>query len=396
MHLARRFAVVCLLVGLGCGDSGAPVTPSTITLLDGNNQSGMPGDSLALRLRVTVMGSDMRPLAGAQVTWTVDSGSAAVTSPTTADASGVASSKLTVGVTPGGIKINATVTGLAPVLFRATALDPCTVRVAHTLGSSTTAALTSFDCRIFINTTGGPVGPFFTDFYTFSLPAQQSFIATMSGSFDTYLEQYHATGSFTGYSDDTDSTNTNSRFVIIAALGNYILAPSSFDPAATGAYTLTTAVQAVALTGCRGIAFLPWITRGVAMAEQVQSTDCTVGRAAGGRAFVDRVLITLSPEQPLTVTMASGIFNPRVELFRIPNPLTATFVTAVDGTGGSAVLSFTAADTAIYRLDLTSVDTVQSGAYTLNVAGTSPGEAARTELIGPWGWRVKPGRGSPR
>jgi hypothetical protein len=60
------------------------------------------------------------------------------------------------------------------------------------------------------------------------------------------------------------------------------------------------------------------------------------------------------------------------------------------------VLSFTAADTAIYRLDLTSVDTVQSGAYTLNVAGTSPGEAARTELIGPWGWRVKPGRGSPR
>jgi hypothetical protein len=198
----------------------------------------------------------------------------------------------------------------------------------------------------------------------------------MSAAFDTYFEVFFTDGKVMAFNDDVDSsgTNANSRLEMILGAGTYVAAPSSFAASQTGAYAVQIAPRAATLTGCRGDANLPWMTRGVTLTDQIQATDCTTLRTGGGRAFSDRVLIVLSPVRTLSATVTSTAFNPAIDLYQ---ELTAgpSYVVGSTNTPGSATITYAPPAGAVFRLDITSVDTVRTGAYTLTVPGPAPLQA---------------------
>lgn len=118
-----------------------PAPPSTITIVSGNNQSGILGLQLAQPLVVEVRDARGQPAAGVAVQWRVTRGAAALTPATSnTDAQGRTSTRVTLN-SVGTIEIEASVAGLTPVKFTVgsiTALEvraegPVAVPVARTL-----------------------------------------------------------------------------------------------------------------------------------------------------------------------------------------------------------------------------------------------------------------------
>src|SRR6185503_3215115 len=242
-QLLRLSAVALLVLGLACGDSAAPVVPTALVIASGNNQAGLPGQSLSQPLRVTVTIAGGQPYVGGQVRWEVATGSASVTPVTsTTNAAGEATTTVNIGTNPGNIFITANVTGVTPVTFTATALDPCDTLIPLTADTAR-GALSTFDCQF-------PTG-FFTDFYQLDMPAQAGVLVSMtSNTFDTYLEIYHLSGPFLGVNDDRALGDTNSQIVAILPQGSYVLGASSYGQNVTGSYKLWQTGGNQALTGC--------------------------------------------------------------------------------------------------------------------------------------------------
>jgi hypothetical protein len=394
MHNTRRVFLGVLVVGLACSDGNAPPVPTGIVVASGNSQQGLPGLTLAQPLRVTVTGAGGSPYPDVVVTWSVTTGSATFSSPTSrTNASGEASTNVTVGLIPGSLVVRASVPGGLAVTFTLTALDPCTFRVVLPGDTTANGVLTNFDCQF-------PAGqPFFTDFYSVALPAQAGLQISMSApAFDTYLDQRHVIGSNIAVNDDLDSSSNNSRIQIIAGAGTYVFAASTFIGGVTGPYTLTVAPRAQTLTGCRGeYRFLPWITRGVAFSDQVLATDCVTARGAAGTAYSDKVLIVLTPVRTLSATLTSTAFNPRLDLYEE----TVTGLVFRDRgveSGGTSTLNYIPDMGRVFLLEITSVDSVKTGAYTLTVGGPTPNAAEVIAL--PFGQvpirsRATPGKARP-
>ncbi len=121
-------AALALLLALGpltaCrGTSEEPVTPGSITITAGNNQTGVVGAPLATSLSVLVRDTKGRLIRGQRVEWDVAAGAGSV-SPGTAltDASGTATTTWTLGTTAGVGRVTAQVTGVNPAAFAATIL----------------------------------------------------------------------------------------------------------------------------------------------------------------------------------------------------------------------------------------------------------------------------------
>ena len=108
----------------GGGDgSGGPSPPASVTIVAGNGQTGEVGTLLPVALTVRVTDSSGRPLASVTVGWTVTTGSGAVNPASgVTDSAGNASTRWTLGTTAGTQQATATVAGLAPVTFSATAV----------------------------------------------------------------------------------------------------------------------------------------------------------------------------------------------------------------------------------------------------------------------------------
>jgi hypothetical protein len=120
--LVLNVAVLSLL--MACGDSSGPKTapPASLVVVSGDRQPapevGMP---LPLPLTVKVLDAQGQNLAGVAITWAAVSGSTSTTS-TTTDAKGLSSVQWTLGTQSGSQTATATVTGLKPVTFTATAV----------------------------------------------------------------------------------------------------------------------------------------------------------------------------------------------------------------------------------------------------------------------------------
>ena len=103
-------------------------TPSddlyTLTKVSGDEQQGVAGTALAAPFVVSVLDEDGAAIAGAVVTFSVTAGGGTLSSTTaTTDANGRARSTLTLGSNPGTNTVVATVAGLEPVTFTATAVE---------------------------------------------------------------------------------------------------------------------------------------------------------------------------------------------------------------------------------------------------------------------------------
>ena len=96
--------------------------PRTLAKLSGDKQEGPAGAALSQPFVVEVRDQNNNPMEGAQVTFAVTSGEGSLSATTdTTDAIGRASSTLTLGSEPGTNTVVATVAGLDPVTFTATA-----------------------------------------------------------------------------------------------------------------------------------------------------------------------------------------------------------------------------------------------------------------------------------
>jgi hypothetical protein len=104
--------------------------PAQVVLQGGNDQQGVVGDTLAQQLTVVVRAADALPVPGVPVTFAAAIGGGSVTlASVVTDSLGVAKTRALLGTTSGAQSFTATVAGVAPATFTATALPGA----AHTL-----------------------------------------------------------------------------------------------------------------------------------------------------------------------------------------------------------------------------------------------------------------------
>ncbi|HEX9728792.1 MAG TPA: hypothetical protein VGA37_09840 [Gemmatimonadales bacterium] len=101
--------------------TGTVGAPATVTIAGGNNQSDTAGFALPVPLVVEVVDSSGNPVPGVMVDWTALQGSVSA-SPTLTDAAGRAQTTWTLGVNAVDQTLTASVAGLTPVVFNATAI----------------------------------------------------------------------------------------------------------------------------------------------------------------------------------------------------------------------------------------------------------------------------------
>lgn len=360
--------------GLACKESAAPApTPSTLTRISGDSQATLTGAQLGAPLTIRVNGSDGQPFQGATVTWTVTSGTATLGSPTaTSDAQGLATTTVTLGATPGALQFQAAVASVTPVTFRATACDHPVLALNDTLPG----ALATTDCRY---------SGYYTDFFELSVPGgQQSVVLTMeSAAFDTYLELYLKTGSFLGFDDDIDTSNTNSQLTAILATGDYLLAPSSFWQDSVGSYTIAALARPAELAGC-GIV---WVTRGVTVSDSVTAGDCV--DTTGGNHYADVVAMRLVAGTVLKVSHHSAAFDAALFL-RNGSGITVASNNDSSVATTNSYISYTVAFTGSYLLFIGTNAIGETGTYDLSISTSSTlsGSARRPE--GPEILRMEP------
>ena len=100
-------------------------TPHSLTKVSGDGQQGQAGEQLAKPFVVSVLDQNDAAFAGASVTFSVTGGGGTLSAATaTTDANGHATTKLTLGSEAGTNTVTATVEGLDPVTFTATAITP--------------------------------------------------------------------------------------------------------------------------------------------------------------------------------------------------------------------------------------------------------------------------------
>jgi hypothetical protein len=372
---AGRLAGVALiggtLLGVACGkDSAGPVGPKTMVSLAGEGQAAPTGATLSVPLRVTVTGSDGQPYPGATVTWTVPTGSATPAPAVSAsDAQGVASTVLTLGGQVGPVVVQASVPGVAPVSFHATALDPCTFRVAYTLGTTVTAALATTDCLV--------GGNFYTDYYSTTFAAQQGLTLTLtSTTYDTWLDLFRGDGAYLAFNDDIDpGIIRDSRIEAIVAPGNYVFAPNSFDALVTGAYSFSAAARSQTVSACA----LVWVTRGVTVTDSVTAADCS-DTDSTGTYYSDGVALIAFSGTVLTITQRSGVFDAFLTVLRYDAAGDSLILVAANddsaGVGPNSHVVVTVPVAAVYFVFAGTSGASATGAYDLAISSSTTASAA--------------------
>lgn len=354
-----------------------PVAPGSLAIAAGDGQTGPSGGALPLPLRVTLLGTNSAPYAGATVLWAVASGAATLTPSTSVtDAAGTAATTVQLGGAAGPVSITATVTGVPAVTFAATAVPPCQFVAPYTLGDTAVGSLSGNDCAVFLGAS------YYYDYFGLTLPNQQSFtVGQSSTAFDTWLELYKATGTFLAVNDDEGLQTTNSRLNAIMAGGNYVIAASSYDPVTTGAYTVTSGARPATVAGCQSV----FATRAITLGETIMTTDCKDSSAAGVF-YSDRLVIALDSGDTFEARMQSGTVDPFLFLYEFLRDSIVAFNNDSAPGNPTAFLTYIVDSAGFFLLDIGTAAASQSGSYTLTIAG--PAAATVTvsggATVAPW------------
>ncbi|MGH7468154.1 MAG: hypothetical protein ACRENP_09225 [Longimicrobiales bacterium] len=124
-RVARRTALVILGALLaGCDDGNEPLTPSRLEVHAGDAQTGAVASPLAVEPAVRVLAANGQPVSGVRVAFEVVTGGGSVARTTAnTDARGLASAGVwTLGTVLGAHALTASVSGVAPVTFSASAM----------------------------------------------------------------------------------------------------------------------------------------------------------------------------------------------------------------------------------------------------------------------------------
>lgn len=117
--------------------------PDELVVAGGNGQSGAAGAVLPQPVKVRVTDAGGRGVAGAEVAWTIASGGGSVSASRSAtDASGIAEVDWTLGSAAGANTLVASVAGLTPVTFTATATATDTTGTGTATDTTTTGTAT--------------------------------------------------------------------------------------------------------------------------------------------------------------------------------------------------------------------------------------------------------------
>lgn len=380
--------VSVVALALACGESSGPnPTASSITGIAGDGQSVALGSTAPIPLSFVARGSTGQPVQGVAVNWTVTPAGSATFNPqsSTTDATGGASTVVTVGSIAGDLTIHANVAGVSPVVYHLEAVDPCALTVAYTIGSTVNGQLATTDCRL--------GGNYYTDFYAFTVGTQSAITGTMTaGTFNAWLDVYRGSGRQMGAANDIAPGNTNAQIELIVAPGTYVFAPNSFSEFSTGPYSLSSAAHAVNLSACGQY----WVTRNVTISDSLVPTDCvdSVGTSAF---YADLVGLIAFTNDTIRVTQRSTAMDPLLQLFRVDRAAGFVLVASNDDSAASttdAFVSFGVTTTAVYVIYAGSADTASlgDGAYTLTVGGSA--SLGPTPLPLP-PWRVRGAGGGP-
>lgn len=370
LRYAGRVAIMTALWALsGCGgDSGGPVTPRTLAVTGGNQQSACLFHSLADSLEVTLTGSDNKPFPGAPVAWQVTSGSATLSRALdTTDAAGKSRVQLTLDAALTAVTVTATVTGLQPASLSASAAGTF---VSYGLGQTVGGALATGDCVF-------PGGPFY-DLYVLTLPGPQSFTASLtSAAFDAYLLMGDVGSSATvAINDDSGdgSGGTDSFLRVIAAGGVYLFGAFSFGVGETGSYTLATVVTPVSVDSCLLDVF---VTRGITTVQDIKATDCV---DSSGPFYYDVYEMFLDAGQTMTVTETSTAFDAELFLF-VGSTLVGSDDNSAGGTNARVTHQAPLGQNQLVHIVPSTKGTGVTGAYTLTIAPPAAATARAARML---------------
>jgi Bacterial Ig-like domain (group 1) len=294
-----------------------------------------------------------QPVAGARVTFSVETGGGTVTGGNaTTDASGIATvGSWTLGPSSGSNTLVARTGNLPTVTFTASGADPCATAATHVLGTTTQGALSTQDCRLSDGT--------FVDFYSVNLPTAGTYIFSQTAStFDTYIAMLTTGGGLIGVNDDVGNDTTKSSLKVIVPAGTFIVAANSFNANATGNYTLASAATTAQVSFCEDV----FVVRGVTTAQSLQTSDCTLNGVFG-----DEYVIVLNAGQPLTVSMSSTDIDSYLEIHSGSSNAILASNDDADGTTKNATVTFTPPTTDFYVITSRTQAAGQTGAYTLTI-----------------------------
>lgn len=356
--VSRSAALSLLAVQLSCGggDASGPAVAGTIAANSPTTLGGSTGATVQDRPSVIVRDQSGTPLAGVTVTFAVTSGGGSLTgaSPVT-DASGIATvGSWTLGSVAGSNTVTASAGTLTPVVFTATATNPCASATAHTFGTTSNGQLTTSDCRFMSGFTLGT----YVDFYTTTVSAAGAYAFTQSAAFDTFLLLAAPDGALIAFNDDLSASSFNSAIKALLPVGGYTLAATSFDANVTGDYTLSSASTSAAVTNCEEV----WVTRGITTTQILETTDCLINGFLS-----DDLIIFLRAGQAVTVTMTSSALDAFLELYGGDGTRVAFNDDMDSATTDNAQLVYTVTADGFFIVVPTSAVAGATGAYTLTI-----------------------------
>ncbi len=369
-------ALAGVLGGCGGDSTGNGPQAASVTGVAGDNQSGPTGSALAFPLSFIALDGSGHPVQGVQVSWSASPTGAATFNPSTGttDATGSASTAVTLGSVVGSITIQAAVTGVQDVVYHVTALNPCDALNPYALGDTVNGALTHADCRI----TQGNLS-FRYDFYELDLPDGQQSIrikeaptGTGSSQFDPYVELFLRSGALTGWDDDIQNgvIQTSQLDIILGTGGQYVIGATSFDADTVGPYQLTSSTRPANVSGCRDV----WMTPGATFTDTIRANDC----ADSTSRFADIIYMYMQPNQAIRIAERSTVINPLLQLYTA-NFQTQRFDSVAandDSVSGNtnAYLSYTVPSTTSrwYLLVIGTAAPNDTGEYTLTFSPLAP------------------------
>jgi hypothetical protein len=326
---------------------------ASLAKVAGDNQSAGSGTAVPVAPSVVVKDANGNVTPNVTVTFAVASGAGSVTGGTaTTSSSGVATVGSWVLGNAGTNTLTASVTGLTPVTFTATAsVNLCAARAAHTFGTTTSSSLATGDCQL---SDGSLV-----DFFSTTVTEAGAYLFRETAGFDAYLYLTGADGALIAENDDENDSTTNSAIKALLPAGSYLLGASSFNPNITGAYSISSSTTSTAVGNCE----LVFVVRGISTSQNVDTTDCLFSQT--GPIYADGFLIFLQAGQPVTISMSSSSVDSYLELLRIDG-LRVAFNDNKDTSGTKdAQIVYTPSTSTYYAIFARTAVAAQTGPYTL-------------------------------